>query len=363
MSKQCKVFNFEIKQVGAEEDRVLRFVGSDETPDRDNDIIEVAGWKLDDYMKNPVFMWAHRYDEPPIGKAVNVMADMATKKLLFDIKFATAEEYPFADTIYRLYKGGYLNATSVGFRGVKFKTRDDDSVLEKPEWQRGRRYMEQNLLELSAVPVPCNPNALVEVRGKGFKEEDVDKVFTEKPPELKEVDLLVDTNTKEVFVTENGERTAKVKISPEYYEQIAMLPSEFQEKTGATLSAKSKKELNEIHDIITKCNDRFRKFIDAAGMMPDEPMMTAARTAPTTEATIKVELSDELKQALEEIKSQVLLLSQKDADKDIGLDAIEWTPAKKDATQDELNIEPGELKTMIAEIIQEQLKGGNTDES
>ncbi len=359
MNKINKIFNFDIKQVGPDEDRVLRFVGSDETPDRDNDILEVAGWKLDDYLKNPVFMWAHRYDEPPIGKAVNVMTDMATKKLLFDVKFATAEEYPFADTIYRLYKGGYLNATSVGFRGIKYKTRDDESVLEKPEWQRGRRYMEQSLLELSAVPVPCNPNALVEVRGKGFTDEEVDRVFTE---ELKEVEIIVDTNTKEVFVQENGQKTAKVKISPEYYEQIAMSSEEFQEKSGATLSAKNKKELNEIHEIITKCNDRFRKFIDSAGVTPSEPE-GEGRAAPEDGLAVKVELSEEFKQALEEIKSQVLLLSQKGAPKDIDLDAIEWTPAKKDVAQDELNIEPGELKTMIAEIIQEQLQGGNINEN
>jgi hypothetical protein len=174
-----KTLNFEIKQVGEEGDRTLRFVGSDETPDRDNDIIEVAGWRLDEYLKNPVFLWAHRYDEPPIGKAVNVTIDASSKKLIFDIKFPTAEEYPFADTIYKLYRGSYLNATSVGFKGVKFKTRDDESVLELSEWQRGKRYMQQELLELSAVPVPSNPNALQTVRSKGFKDEHIDKVFVE----------------------------------------------------------------------------------------------------------------------------------------------------------------------------------------
>jgi len=179
LNKINKVLNFEIKQIGLEEDRVLRFVGSDETPDRDSDIIEVSGWKLDEYLKNPVFLWAHQHDQPPVGKAVNVTIDAVSKKLLFDIKFPTADEYPFADTIYKLYKGGYLNATSVGFQGVKYKTRDDDAVIDKPEWQRGRRYMEQKLLELSAVPVPSNPNALQTIRSKGFEDEDIDKIFEE----------------------------------------------------------------------------------------------------------------------------------------------------------------------------------------
>jgi hypothetical protein len=52
------------------------------------------------------------------------------------------------------------------------------------------------------------------------------------------------------------------------------------------------------------------------------------------------------------------LLSQKDAPKIIDLDAIEYTPLQKDATQDELNIEPEVLKNMIAEIISNNLQGG-----
>ena len=130
MDKINKILDFDIKQIGEEEDRVLRFCGSDETPDRDNDILEASGWKLDEYIKNPVFLWAHSYHELPVGKAINVMIDAAAKKLIFDVKFPTAEEYPFADTVYKLYKGGYLKATSVGFQGVKFKTRDEPEVLD-----------------------------------------------------------------------------------------------------------------------------------------------------------------------------------------------------------------------------------------
>ena len=361
MDKVKKIFNFEIKQVGEESDRTLRFVGSDETPDRDNDIIEVTGWKLDEYLKNPVFLWAHNYDQPPVGKAINVSIDAVAKKLLFDVKFATAEEYPFADTIYRLYKGGYLRATSVGFRGIKHKTRDEDEVLQMPEWRRGRRYMEQSLLELSAVPVPSNPNALMMAKSAGIEIDEIEKAL-----DLKEVELLVDTNTKEVFVTENGEKTAKVKIAPEYYEQIAMLPDEFQEKTGATLSVKTKKMLDEVHSSINGGNERLRKFIDASGTMPGDGEDEG--DDPKTEDPKTIELAEiklaEIKQALEEIKSQVLLLSQKEAPKEINLDAIEYIPpAHKDAAHDELLIKPEELKNMICGIIEDQLKGGSQHES
>jgi len=145
-----KLFNFEVKQV---EDRVLRFTGSTETLDRDGEVIKVSGWDLDNYKKNPVFMWAHDYSQPPIGKAVNVHKRQGN--LIFDIEFADKDTYEFADTIYKLYQGGFLRATSVGF------IPDPDGVIEGDGVKTPRRtYTRQELLELSAVPVPSNPDAL-----------------------------------------------------------------------------------------------------------------------------------------------------------------------------------------------------------
>lgn len=105
-----KDLNFEIKAVGDPQDRVLEFVGSTAQVDRYGDVIEVEGWDLKNYKKNPVFLWAHDYRQPPVGKALKVAK--TDQGLLFHVKFATAEEYPFADTIYKLYLGGYLKATS-----------------------------------------------------------------------------------------------------------------------------------------------------------------------------------------------------------------------------------------------------------
>lgn len=365
MDKKCKIFNFEVKQIGEESDRVLRFVGSDETPDRDNDIIEVAGWKIDDYLKNPVFMWAHKYDEPPIGKAINVTTDLTSKKLLFDIKFATAEEYPFADTIYRLYKGGYLNGTSVGFRGTKFKTRDDESVLGLPDWQRGTRYVEQNLLELSAVPVPCNPNALQSVKSKGFKDEDIKEIFIEDENNIKTDESAdrVEFNNESKILTITNEGQEK-KFTLEFLKSLDEDNDEDNiksliEKSGATLSAKNKKLLKDVHDGIDKCRQDLKAFLDDTE--PNDEGDEEDKSILTT--NIKVDISDDFKQALEEIKSQVFLLSQKlekqniknDANKEIDLDAIEFVEVEKDVATDELTIEPNELKNMIEQVIKEEL--------
>ena len=64
-----KLVTCEVKEIA---DRVLEFVGSTEAQDRDGEVIAASGWGLKNYKKNPVFMWAHRYMDPPIGKAQKV---------------------------------------------------------------------------------------------------------------------------------------------------------------------------------------------------------------------------------------------------------------------------------------------------
>lgn len=223
-----KQLAFTVKQIGPESDRTLRFMGSDETVDRDNDIIEVAGWITDSYLKNPVVLWSHNgYSTPPIAKTVNLIKDLTGKRLIFDIKFPTLEELSsdvanasdhakFVDTIYNMCKNGYLNAVSVGFRGIKYKTRDDPDVLELPEWQRGRRYIEQELYEISICSIPANPNALQDAKAKGLLDDRTMKSF---------FDVQKSTNTKRT--------ESEVKAMSE-------------EKSGARLSDDSKKTLKAI---------------------------------------------------------------------------------------------------------------------
>ena len=157
-----KLVNVEVKEVG---ERTLEIAGSTETKDRMGDIIRVDGWNIKQFKKNPVFMWAHRYDEPPIGRANKVWIDKEGKKLMFHIEFAPPETYEFADTIYKLYKGGFLHATSVGFMPLDWEGKDDEHSL--PAWE-GNIFTKQELLELSGAPVPTNPDALVSARDQGL---------------------------------------------------------------------------------------------------------------------------------------------------------------------------------------------------
>ncbi len=153
-----KIIPSRIKEVKGKE-RVLEFIGSTELPDRDNEVIKASAWKFEQYVKNPVVQWAHNYSEPPIGRTLSIRQNQK-KETIFEIEFAEKETYEFADTIFKLCKGGFLSATSVGFIPV--------------EWQDGKKdteprriYAKVELLEISIVPVPANPDALISARNTG----------------------------------------------------------------------------------------------------------------------------------------------------------------------------------------------------
>ena len=54
---------------------------------------------------------------------------------------------------YGLYKGKFLNAVSVGFIPIRWETGSAEAGYR-------RKFLEQELLEVSAVGIPANPEAL-----------------------------------------------------------------------------------------------------------------------------------------------------------------------------------------------------------
>lgn len=131
---------------------VITFTASDETLDRYDEIIQADGWELENYRRNPVFQNSHHYGDVmfTLGKALTT--EVRGNALVQEIEFAV-DINPIAKLAFELYRGGFLNAVSVGFIPL--------------EWQEGggadkfrRRFVKQELLELSAVSIPANPNAL-----------------------------------------------------------------------------------------------------------------------------------------------------------------------------------------------------------
>jgi phage portal protein BeeE len=131
---------------------ILDFIASDETLDRYDEIILAQGWKLENYRRNPVFQNAHKYGDIifTLGKAL--FTEVREGRLVQRIEFAT-EVNPMARIAYGLYRGKFLNAVSVGFVPLRWENGGAEAGYR-------RKYLEQELLEVSAVGIPANPNAL-----------------------------------------------------------------------------------------------------------------------------------------------------------------------------------------------------------
>jgi hypothetical protein len=263
-----------VKEINREM-RTLTIVGSDETTDRDGDVLTVKGWELDNFLKNPVFLYAHNYSSVPIGSALKVIKKRDPVRLEFVEKFPTEGLYPFADMIFELFNEKILNASSVGFIPKKWEPLQNKDEADMETFNRGRRYVQQELLELSACPVPSNPNAL-QNSIKFMKTHTADQIALmlsgEMDLELKKEEVLGEL-TKEVefedeektkyfvpsnfetektkdeeFVTVKGELEGEKKDPDptDKTEQVLVVG----EKAGAVLNAKNKDRLIQAEKMI-----------------------------------------------------------------------------------------------------------------
>jgi len=164
-----KYLGAEIKEVD-EKDRTFTVVGSKEVVDADGDIVKIDGMDLKRFKNNPVVLPYHSYSGFPIGKAVGKKVWVDDKKLMFKIQLATAEENPLAEQAYRLIKGGYLKTFSIGFI-------PDYTSIEYPEKHaKGARRIinKAELLEISLVAVPSNPEAMLASINKAWDDGTLD---------------------------------------------------------------------------------------------------------------------------------------------------------------------------------------------
>ena len=114
------------------DDRALRFTISTGTVDREQDRIALAGWDLANFQRNPVVLWGHDASRLPIGRAFDIrIEDAALKASVEFIPSDTPEGGPFAEAVYRLARTGFIAATSVGFRPIKWEYTRDQSARRR----------------------------------------------------------------------------------------------------------------------------------------------------------------------------------------------------------------------------------------
>lgn len=123
-------------------DGTFEVIATVEVVDRDGEIVRVAGMDATNFMKNPVILWGHNYWD------INAMIGKATEVIVQDDRVIVRGIFastPYGQLAKQLYDEGILKTVSIGF----IPKERNANIIES--WE---------LLELSFVSVPSNPDAL-----------------------------------------------------------------------------------------------------------------------------------------------------------------------------------------------------------
>lgn len=299
--KIWRTINFKITEIN-EDERSFMAVASDNSTDRHGESIMQEGWDLENFIKNPVVPWGHDYYNPPVATAVEV--GLKDGKLMFKPKFATVAELSsdpsnpsdwakFVDTIYNMYKGGYLRAFSVGFI---------------PTEMDGDTFKKQELLEISAVTVPSNPNALALAYKEGVIDEAQRKIL------VKTYEAQIKSLTDLGTMKNNGEQelnmeevktlieAAVKELKDAFTEEVAELKSKVEEVETKLADIAETKDADDVTDTTDDVTD------------PDE----AEENSDNSDEDVTDEGDDSKELSDEEAEKMLKQLTEEEIDKQLG---------------------------------------------
>lgn len=312
-----KIANVQIKMDNME-NGTFKVVASDETVDRVGETIKIDAWDLKNYLKNPIILFGHKYSDMDdvVWKATKIYVE--NNALIVEWIFAWTKSW---QQLRQLYEEWILKTVSVWFI-VKERDASNSKIITKAE-----------LLELSFVPVPCNPNAL-------SLNKDVLDAMIENGM-IKEMDENVDTDWNE-HETNNDENVVEWENATDNQDQEKQSDEENLENDDE----KTIKELIEVNvekDIEIQLRDQLREkfqecrvialytkhfifygdgqYFDQSWKIKGENAVIDGEAKPVQPTTVFVEktIQKSNRELLEEIKSWM----SNDKDDDVETDDIQ----------------------------------------
>ena len=203
--------------------------------DRSGDVVPKSVWEkgIQNYLKNPIILAQHDYDDP-IGRMVDYRVD--DKGLWVKARISSA-----AEEVYGLIKDQVLTAFSIGFKihDAEYNSAAEVFVIKELE-----------LVEISVVSVPCNQNTLFDLSKaftsasdyKQFKEQFAPK--SESAKGLESEAAAKSTTTKEIPMNQEEIQKMLADAAKSAAEEAtkAMLAAQAAEKAKAEAEAKAQAE-------------------------------------------------------------------------------------------------------------------------
>lgn len=226
MRKITKLFNAVIKSID-EENRRVTFCFSDDQPDRMKEIVEQSSWDTKNYEANPLILWGHDPKEPEnvLGSGISLDINKAGKSYV-TAEFDDETVNPKAAMVFKQLVKGRLRCVSAGFITKKEAVENGIVVLKDNE-----------LLEISIVPIPANPRAIA----LAFKSGELSK---------KDATWLMDGMRKEASLLEE-----ELKQQPN--EREVQMNEDVQKQMSAMFEG-----IKSLTEAQAKTDEKFTKFLE-----------------------------------------------------------------------------------------------------
>lgn len=202
MNRVTKLFQTKIKSID-EEKRQVTFCFSDNQVDRMGEIVDQSTWDTKSYDTNPLILWGHDPSEPEnvLGSGISLDLNKGGKSFV-TAQFDDDDTNPKAGLVFRQLLKGTLRCVSAGFIPHTIDTEEDTPVLKDNE-----------LLEISIVPIPANPRAVaLSLKEGSISRKDAEWLMKSMRDEAEALDgqlKALATNEKEKKMTDE---TAKALI-------------------------------------------------------------------------------------------------------------------------------------------------------
>jgi HK97 family phage prohead protease/HK97 family phage major capsid protein len=204
--------------------------------DRSGDVVPKSVWEkgIQNYLKNPIILAQHDYDDP-IGRMTEYKVD--DKGLWVKARISSA-----AEEVFGLIKDKILTAFSIGFRilDAEYNSAAEVFVIKELE-----------LVEISVVSVPCNQNTLFDL-SKAFENDSDYKQFKQqfapKGDSAKGLESKTEaksTTTKELDMTPEEMQKMLADAAAKAAEEATqkLLATQAAEKAAQDAKAKAQAEL------------------------------------------------------------------------------------------------------------------------
>jgi len=235
-------------------------VATSEKVDRDGEVIKLDGWDFSNYMLNPVVLESHDIGCMPVGAVTDLRVENG--KVIVRGVFARTDE---GQELRQLYDDGILRTVSVGFI---------------PKQRQGNIITQAELIEISFVSVPSNPEAM---STREAKEIEITEIPTDKEnaevkiekEEKKEVEESApEEGHKEINQTpDTGDNKSIRAVLPKSTDSLKpqVKDVEVDVKAGRVLSSKNitamQETMTEIANCMAgmqKCSDMLKAILDSA---------------------------------------------------------------------------------------------------